>query len=1278
MRSVTPQRPPAACDPPGERVRRLWCRTCGDLALYRTPSDDSPLMDAGKPLAILVYLALAPRQRAGRDHVAELMWPGTDLTDARHSLRQALYRLRQAVGGMEVVEASDNDLELSPVVELDCLVAERALAGGDAPQALGKLRGNFLEGFSLPESREFESWAESQRVRFRETWSRAAQFVAEDCLRSGETNRALAIAEELSRELPFDDGPMRLVMSGLAALGRHASAVARFHAYAELLRKEEEEEPGAELTAYAGELEAFLRSRPEPIRAALPLVGRSAQWAVLEAAWSAARDGRGGTVLVEGVPGLGKSRLLEELATRVATAGGVLLSAKCYEIEQMESYGAVAEALRAISGRPDLASAGPACIAEASRLLPELGEGQPAITGPANPLSPQAATRRLHHAVARCIEAVAARTPALLALDDLHWADEESLAFLHYLVHRLHGTGVLILGTFRPGELAPPARRFTRALCSEGLAQLVVLEPLAERDVVALLEGQGRFDDDGAAAVAWHLHRHTGGNPLFIAETLDALDRSGVLSIKEGHWRFSGSGAMEDLPRTLGALIDNRVTRLAPWVRSCVEMLAVSGQELPVEAVARAVRMSESRVELAFGVLMEERLVRRVGAALYEMAHDELRRLVCEPISETRQADLRTCLGKALESEGERTNDREAMTPKRGQSAKAPTSNVEAYGLWLEGRSCLNQLGADALVRSVGCFERAIALDPDYALAYVGLADAYVRMAVFGPRRPHEVCPKAKAAARQALALDGALAEAHTSLAWVSFIYDWNWEEAEQRFRRALELSPGYPVALQGYAHLLCSLGRHGEALDAVTRILDLGPLGPGFLGLVLFLARRYDEAMAALRRSLEIDPGYFQARVTLPWVYTAAGRYEEAVVAGRESVTVTRGHEIALSALGYACARAGQRAEALSILAQLEARPESARCDFARLAELYTALGDRDRALDHLERAVAEREHILVQLCVVPWYDDLRGHPRFQAILEQMGLDGRSSLGGEVLPGEAGRPSAPSLDRLARDAARARLPALHLPGRRRASILLGAALATGILAVVATRPEASARLPWQPDVGGTYFNPKRGLEGTAFLFDPVYDDAPRYLVTIRGPSGWNGDSTFECYPTLSPQVPAARRAICWTLSVPPVTGEFEGTSVVGRDTLRVRFRIDASSALGAPKVQDVSLGRDGIRVRWGAPPEAKSFMVRLSGLPFGGTLTESLVPGSARKATLPRPPLEHRRDYQVAVFAFGVDLTQPGLAPDQFNVSVHDWRVRYDSIASSLDRANPGDPVRR
>jgi hypothetical protein len=185
-------------------------------------------------------------------------------------------------------------------------------------------------------------------------------------------------------------------------------------------------------------------------------------------------------------------------------------------------------------------------------------------------------------------------------------------------------------------------------------------------------------------------------------------------------------------------------------------------------------------------------------------------------------------------------------------------------------------------------------------------------------------------------------------------------------------------------------------------------------------------------------------------------------------------------------------------------------------------------------------------------------------------------------------------------------------------------------------------------------------------------------VVTIRGPQGWNRDSAFDCYPTLAPQVRAARRAICWTLSAPPVSGLYRGVSVVGADTLTTRFHIDASSALPPPGIQDVSVRRDGVFLRWSAPSQAQAFLVRISALPFGGELTESLAGGTVHQLTLRRPPLEHGRQYQATVFALGVDITRPGPAPSRFNVSVHDWKLRYDSLTDNLVRADPGDPNRR
>lgn len=144
-----------------------WCRTLGALTLYADRTETRRLMEAGKPVALLAYLALAPKHKASRDHVAELFWSGCDLQQARHSLRQSLYRLREAAG-VDLVRAHGPELELLTALDVDCVQAEELAVNGDRPRAYQLLRGNFLEGFSIPESQEFESWAEATRVRFRD------------------------------------------------------------------------------------------------------------------------------------------------------------------------------------------------------------------------------------------------------------------------------------------------------------------------------------------------------------------------------------------------------------------------------------------------------------------------------------------------------------------------------------------------------------------------------------------------------------------------------------------------------------------------------------------------------------------------------------------------------------------------------------------------------------------------------------------------------------------------------------------------------------------------------------------------------------------------------------------------------------------------------------------------------------------------------------------------------------------------------------------------------
>ncbi len=609
-------------------------------------------MEAGKPLALLVYVGLAPGCRCARDHVAELIWPGSDLAEARHSLRQSLYRLRHAAA-VPLVLLHGTDIEISPAVRFDCVEGERAAGDGDPERAVTLLQGSFLEAFAIPESQEFESWAEAQRIRFRDAWARTAQALAERCLRAGDAPRALELAEELATLRPFNDEPTRLVMAALAASGRHAAAVARCHAHVELLRRELEAEPGKELAAYARELEGYVKARPGQ-SATLPIVGRAKQWSALEGAWDAAQRGRGAAVLVEGGAGLGKSRLIGELASRVSAAGGVALLGKCYDIECAVPYAAVADALAPVASRPEVGGLSPAWLAEAARLLPELYERFPGVPRGEDGGGSPAAKRRLHQAIARCVEAVAEDAPVLLVMDDVHWADGPSLEILHFLSHRLRGARVLLVMAYRPAELSPVARQFARSICSARLAELLVLEPLGAGDVADLLAALGRFDDPGTCeALAQHLQRHTGGNPLFLNELLGALARNRVLVVRGGRWELSAPSGIADLPHTLGKLMADRIDGLAPWMRACLETLAVAAAETSVEVLAQALEASEPRTELALAVLEEERLVRRAGADTFELVHDELRRLVYQGTDDERRRLLHAAMGTALESRGE-------------------------------------------------------------------------------------------------------------------------------------------------------------------------------------------------------------------------------------------------------------------------------------------------------------------------------------------------------------------------------------------------------------------------------------------------------------------------------------------------------------------------------------------------------------------------------------------------------------------------------------------------
>lgn len=326
----------------------------------------------------------------------------------------------------------------------------------------------------------------------------------------------------------------------------------------------------------------------------------------------------------------------------------------------------------------------------------------------------------------------------------------------------------------------------------------------------------------------------------------------------------------------------------------------------------------------------------------------------------------------------------------RERLAKRYTADAEAYQLYLKGRFFRDKRTREGTRRAVEYFQQALERDPTYALAYAGIADYYRGLPIQSDVPSREAFPKAKAAAQKALELDPQIAEAYTTLGWIKFWYEWDWEGAEKEYQRALEINPNYPLAHMGYAHLLSNLGRHEEALEEADRALSLDPLSV-FAGVMkaqfLFQARRYSEAKDQLHKTLEIEPNFWIGKIMLGKIYEREGRYEEALEAFREAGEFSRGTTQAMSLGGYTYAVSGRRREAERTLRELRSLSEEAYVPPYNVARVYHGLGDTTEAMRWLERAYNERDVHMVFLGVDPLWDSLRNDPRFTGLRERMRL---------------------------------------------------------------------------------------------------------------------------------------------------------------------------------------------------------------------------------------------------------------------------------------------------
>ena len=319
------------------------------------------------------------------------------------------------------------------------------------------------------------------------------------------------------------------------------------------------------------------------------------------------------------------------------------------------------------------------------------------------------------------------------------------------------------------------------------------------------------------------------------------------------------------------------------------------------------------------------------------------------------------------------------------------TENVTAYGLYLRGRYAWNKRSQEGVLESIHYFEQAIAEDPSYALAYTGLSDAYALQIDYRSVPVAEGFGRAIAYARQALALDDSLAEAHASLAWSLFAYEWNWAEAEREFRRAIECNRRYATAHQWYGFFLASGGRLDEALIEGHTAQELDPSSVSIrrsVGWLYVYGRRYDQAKYHLNRAIEMNPTADETYRVLGLALALNGEFSEATRVLRDAVRFPDAGSYTTATLGFALGRAGERGEAQAILASLEEQSHREYVSPVALATVCIGLGEYERALDWAERAYDDRRGWLAYFGVNPLLDPLRGHARFQALLNKVARD--------------------------------------------------------------------------------------------------------------------------------------------------------------------------------------------------------------------------------------------------------------------------------------------------
>jgi DNA-binding SARP family transcriptional activator len=621
---------------------QLVLTTLGRAALECVSESRPPveLLAPGKPLSLFVYLACSPGRAASRDHLIDLFWADLDLDAARHSVRQAIWFLRQRLGE-GVIATRDDDLTLCAPIEFDRDAFLDAVQRVEFERAAELYRGDFLPGFAAPGGADFEQWADVERLRLRRLFTRAAETVVRDWIAKRRLRKARDLAARVRDTDPQDQSAWRLLLEALLAASDSVAAELEAHRLEDVLAKAERppEPATAALLARVRHAPADSTLAPPRLTLSAELIGREREFAAILAMWDAARSGRGGHVHVTGAAGVGKTRLLADAHARLRAAGARSVMVRANPGEQTVPCAIASDLAAALSALPGAAAVSPASAGALVALNPALSARYDVPVDRATGLE---ALRRREIAMGELLASVAYEQPVALLIDDVHWADDASRQILGHLLSHTLAHPVLAVSTARPGPSGVVGRVSVDPL---------VLAPLSTTETSALLASLGRLPDaPWTQSLPEALNATTRGVPLLILETLHFLIERGTLTIEQGTWTCPDPAALAaELAR--GGALGRRIEELERGPRWLLLLLAAAGSPLAAGVLVRAAGRDLGAVEADLLALEVRGLATRDGAE-WQPAHDEIAARTLELATGEALRAANASLGRLLASSG--------------------------------------------------------------------------------------------------------------------------------------------------------------------------------------------------------------------------------------------------------------------------------------------------------------------------------------------------------------------------------------------------------------------------------------------------------------------------------------------------------------------------------------------------------------------------------------------------------------------------------------------------